>query len=217
MDPRTPKQRAKLLMEVRYLHSNTISDHQTNKSQSIYGPSKTPEDTEKTLERLSYSAGQDKVYRFPYLVHELLEPTGDDQEQKSRFIGMLSLRTLTDEECKFPPRTGYGSSTTTLSLEIAYMYLPSAWGRGFATESISALLDACAKSPAELWKPYEKVHVRAIVNDENIPSQKVMKKCGMGEPELLEFEGGRFFLGGKWVSKHRLFVFGKVYAVGLNK
>jgi RimJ/RimL family protein N-acetyltransferase len=76
------------------------------------------------------------------------------------------------------------------------------------------MFDACARTPAEFWAPYQKVLIRAIVNDENRPSQRVMEKCDMGEPEVLEFEGGRFFIAGKWRTKHRLFVYGREMVVG---
>jgi RimJ/RimL family protein N-acetyltransferase len=167
--------------------------------------------------------GQDKIYRIAYAVHELIRgdnnPTTDidgqsSSEPKTRFIGSVSLRSLSEEECKTPPHDTHGSTATTLSLEMAYMYLPSSWGHGYATESVSAVLDACARAPAAMWRPYDKVLVRAIVHHENEPSQKVMRKCGMGEPEVLEFEGGRFFIAGTWQSEHKLFVYGKEIVVG---
>jgi len=147
--------------------------------------------------------GSDRVHRYPYAVHQLL------QNSMTRFIGLITLRTLSAEECKLPPRNAHGSTATTLSLEIAYMFLPTSWGQGFATESITAVFKSLESAPTVLWAPREKVMVRAIVNDENVPSQRVMKKCEMGEPGVLEFEGGRFFIAGKWRTKHRLFVFGK--------
>jgi RimJ/RimL family protein N-acetyltransferase len=130
-------------------------------------------------------------------------------EQKSRFIGVVTLRTLAPSETTSHPRMGHASTATTLSLELAYMFLPTSWGHGYATESINAVFKACERAAPALWAPYSKVFVRAIVNDENRPSQRVMEKCGMEPPEVLEFEGGRFFIGGKWMTKHRLFVYGK--------
>jgi hypothetical protein len=174
----------------------------------LYGASKTPEDTEKALKNtlpIPHVEGQDKVHRVVYAVHEILKdpnPMGDvdgnSTEPQSRFIGLINLRSLSAEECKEPPHDTHISTDTTLSLEIAYMYLPTSWGHGYATESVSAVLDACARSPAALWTPYEKVHV----------------KCGMDEPEVLEFVGGRFFIAGTWQSEHKLFVYGKKIVVG---
>lgn len=151
--------------------------------------------------------GEEKVYRYEYAVHELLE------ESTTRFIGLITLRTLSSEECKFPPRDTHGSTATTLSLEVGYMFLPTSWSQGFATESITAALKSLESTPTVLWAPHKKLIVRAIVNDENAPSQRVMEKCGMGEPEVVEFEGGRFFIAGKWRTRHRLFVFAKEFVM----
>ncbi|KAF2023191.1 hypothetical protein EK21DRAFT_81439 [Setomelanomma holmii] len=195
---------------------------------SLYGPSKTPEDTEKALQNIlptPQKGGEEKTHRIGYLVHEIIQPpssapaattTTTQADPQTRFIGLITLRSLTPHETTFLPRLGHASTRTTLSLEIAYMFLPESWGRGYATESIDAMLDACTHAPRELWSPWEKVYVRAIVNDENGPSQRVMEKCVMrdgrddkGRKEVLEFEGGRFFIAGKWREKHRLFVFGR--------
>jgi RimJ/RimL family protein N-acetyltransferase len=150
------------------------------------------------------------VHRFAYIVHELAEGSEGNEEQ---FIGLITLRSLSPFETKFPPRDKHSSTSTLLSLELAYMFLPKSWGRGFATESIAAVLENCARVSAAYWTRYETVVVRAIVNDENAASQRVMEKCGMGEPEVVEFEGGRFFIAGKWRTRHRLFVYGKEIVV----
>lgn len=174
---------------------------------SLYGPSKTPEDTEKALQNIlpvSHLEDGEKVHRFPYAVHKI---AGNDESKEEQFIGLITLRTLSTSETKFPPRDKHGSTSTSLSLELAYMFLPQSWGRGYATESIAAVLKTCARVPAGHWTPYEKVVVRAIVNDENAASQRVMEKCGMKRPEVVEFEGGRFFIAGKWRTRHRLFVY----------
>jgi RimJ/RimL family protein N-acetyltransferase len=181
---------------------------------SLYGASKTPEDTEKALQNIlpvSHLGGEEKIYRFPYVVHEIAQ---NDESNEEQFIGLITLRTLSAFETKFPPRDKHGSTSTSLSLELAYMFLPQFWGRGYATESITAILQRCARVPAAHWTPYDKVVVRAIVNDENGASQKVMEKCGMEEPEVVEFEGGRFFIAGKWRTRHRLCVYGREIVVG---
>jgi RimJ/RimL family protein N-acetyltransferase len=159
--------------------------------------------------------GEEKVHRFPYAVHELSDNEDEEKEgNEKRFIGLITLRTLSSSETKFPPRDKHGSTPTALSLELAYMFLPNSWGRGYATESISAILKECAHVPATYWSPYDTLVVRAIVNDENGASQRVMEKCGIGEPEVVEFEGGRFFIAGKWRTRHRLFIYGRKIVVG---
>jgi RimJ/RimL family protein N-acetyltransferase len=182
----------------------------TDPPPSLYGPSKTPEETEKALQNMlaaPHVDGKEKTHRIPYAVHELLPPNAEEREQGSKFIGLITLRSLSETETQHPPRLGHASTPTTLSLELAYMFLPSAWGSGYASESINALFSACGRAPRDIWEPWQKVVVRAIVHDENVPSQRVMEKCGTGEKEVLEFEGGRFFLGGKWYTRHRLFVY----------
>ncbi|KAH8731784.1 GNAT domain-containing protein [Phaeosphaeriaceae sp. PMI808] len=176
---------------------------------SLYGPSKTIEDTEKALKNIlpvPEVEGSDKVYRIAYVVHVI---NSGEAENVSQFIGLITLRSLSPAETTSLPRAGHASTPSTLSLELAYMFLPNSWGNGYATESILAMFDACARAPSAMWAPYEKVYVRAIVNNENIPSQRVMTKCGMSVPEVLEFEGDRLFIGGKWMVKHRLFVYGR--------
>ena len=178
---------------------------------SLYGASKTHEDTEKALKNILQvvqNVGEETKYRIAYAVHEVLESPGD-KEHSSRFIGLITLRSLSADETTSFPRLGHASTPTTLSLELAYMFLPTSWGHGYASESILAMFDACARASKTFWAPYENVYVRAILNDENRPSQRVMEKCGMDEPEVVEFEGGRFFIAGKWRTEHRLFVYGK--------
>jgi RimJ/RimL family protein N-acetyltransferase len=162
---------------------------------SLYGASKTPEDTETALKNILPAEGE---YRIAYAVHSEIQ-----------FLGLITLRSLTPTECTFQPRIGHASTPTTLSLELAYMFLPSSWGHGYATESIKAMFAACWRAPASFWAPYGQVYVRAIVHDENRASQRVMEKCAMDSREVLEFAGGRFFIAGKWWTEHRLYVYGK--------
>jgi RimJ/RimL family protein N-acetyltransferase len=182
-------------------------------SQSLYGPSKTLEETEQILKNILpvvAGEGEKQIYRVAYLVHEVTPPSATAPNPPPRFIGLVTLRSLSPDETASHPRLGHASTPTTLSLEIAYMFLPESWGRGYATESITAIFDACKTAEARaFWAPFENVYVRAIVNDENGPSQRVMEKCGMGKPEIIEFKGGRFFIAGKWREEHRLFIYGK--------
>ncbi|KAH7079692.1 GNAT domain-containing protein [Paraphoma chrysanthemicola] len=202
---------------------------------SLYGAAKTPSDTEKAMKNLILDPqkdGEEKAFRIPYLVHELPNPTTSHAGTSStehghaggapKFIGLISLRSLSPQETTEMPHLGHASTPTTLSLELAYMFLPTSWGRGYATESISAMLGACTRVDKSYWQPWEKVYVRAIVHDENTPSQRVCEKSLMrrgrdevgageeeGKMEVLDFEGGRFFIAGKWRSHHRLYVYGR--------
>jgi RimJ/RimL family protein N-acetyltransferase len=156
--------------------------------------------------------GEEKVYRINYAVHEILQDSNAaaSTDPPTRSIGFVSLRSIPPDESASLPRLGFASTATTLSLEVAYMFLPTAWGRGYATESVNAMFDACKKADRGYWAPHKKLCVRAIVNNENIPSQRVMEKCGMGAPRVLEFKGDRFFLNGKWIEEHCLFIYEKM-------
>ncbi|KAF1918937.1 GNAT domain-containing protein [Ampelomyces quisqualis] len=216
MDPiiTTPRLKLTLLTtaapgspEFNWIHE--LRSNEQSSFWSLYGPSKTPQDTEKALQNILPPppvAGEEPPHRVPYAVHELVQGT---QGKETAFIGLITLRSLSEAETQHPPRSTHASTPSTLSLELAYMFLPGFWGRGYATESISAVLNACGNAPRALWAPWEKVLVRAIVNDENSASQRVMEKCGMVDKEVLEFEGGRFFIGGKWRSEHRLYVYAR--------
>ena len=65
-----------------------------------------------------------------------------------------------------------------MTLELAYQFLPVGWGQGFATESLEAVFAACKRAPS-FWTPFETVHIRAIVNEGNPASLRVMEKTGM--------------------------------------
>ncbi|KAH7071453.1 GNAT domain-containing protein [Paraphoma chrysanthemicola] len=202
---------------------------------SLYGPSRTTSDTEKAMKNIILTPqedGEEKEFRIAYLIHELPSPTPShagtsftehgDAGESPMFIGLISLRSLAPQETTELPHLGHASTPTTLSLELAYMFLPESWGRGYATESISAMLGACTRVDRRYWQPWEKVYVRAIVNDENAASQRVCEKSLMrrgreevgageeeGKMEVLDFDGGRFFIAGKWRTHHRLYVYGR--------
>ena len=89
---------------------------------------------------------------------------------------------------------------------LGYAFFESAWGKGYATETISALmtsfksLQSSARERAkeegkeEVW-----TFVKAEVDDENPASHKVMNKLGFENMGKAVVEGGeRIFLGGQW-------------------
>lgn len=146
-------------------------------------------------------------------MHELLPSKSEadnGMDTESQFIGLITLRSLRPEDVTEPPRLGWASTPTTLTLEIAYMFLPQAWGKGYATEAITEIFAACTRAKGKgFWKPFEKVMVRAIVNDKNKPSQRVMVKCGVGEGEELRIDGHGCFVAGEWTEKHVLQLFAR--------
>ncbi|KAL1799080.1 hypothetical protein ACET3X_003117 [Alternaria dauci] len=185
---------------------------------SINGTSQTFEDTEKFLRNtlpVTVENGETKSYRIAYAVHELLHPTGNDEVSKedipTRFVGLIGAKPLGPQGLVLqpdilPPET---LEPGCLTVEMGYSYLPSAWGKGYATGAVTALIDACKRGKT-FWEPYDKVFVRAIVSPENPASQRVMAKSGMKElgMHFWDGEGQSIFVGGKWRTTDELHVYG---------
>ena len=66
--------------------------------------------------------------------------------------------------------------------ELAYHVVPSAWGRGYATEAAAALLDAA-------WRETELERVLAFAFEGNGPSRRVMEKLGMRYEGPVDYRG----------------------------
>ncbi|KAF3039982.1 hypothetical protein E8E11_005559 [Didymella keratinophila] len=210
--------------ELAWLHE-LRSDKQTT-SWSIRPPSETLEDTEKvigaflpspaapasstsTTDPLSSASQPAKqAYRIAYGVHEKLP------DDTFRFIGLITIISLPDYHLPLPPDLVIPNAqeSTTLVTELAYSFLPCSWGRGYATESLSAVLDA-VRSPASsaFWVPWESVWMRVIVNRRNPASLRVMRKFGgdgVVEKGVYEWKGESIFIGGEWRTEDDLYIFG---------
>lgn len=193
---------------------------------SIHPPSKTLEDTEKIVGSylpntpiLAPSKSTDapptsgerpapKAYKLAYAVHEVLA------DGSSRFIGLVNLVSLSGYSLPLPAHlvVPKEQESTTLIVELAYSFLPGAWGKGYATEALTAVLDACqSPSSSGFWAPWEKVWMRVIVNRRNPASLKVMRKLeskGMRKMGVYEWKGEKIFLGGEWRTEDDLYIFG---------
>lgn len=160
-----------------------------------------------------------KTYRVVYAVHMVVDPTSDTAKGNSeptqqvneitRFIGLVTLASLDANSLALPedltlPAT---TTTTTLSIELGYLFLPIAWGKGYATESVNTVFKAC-KRARSFWTPFSNVYVRAIVNHENPASLRVMSKTGMMERGIYEWTGKPIFLAGEWTERSTLHIFG---------
>jgi RimJ/RimL family protein N-acetyltransferase len=154
---------------------------------------------------MTTNEGGAKTYRVVYAVHE----SEDLENTQGRLIGLITLRSLGPNDLALPDHIFPASSLTSecLIVELGYQFLPGAWGKGFATESINAVFEACKKEK-NFWEPYKKMFVRAIVNAENPASQRVMAKCGAKELGVHIWDGEGLWLGGRWRTTDSLHIFG---------
>ena len=127
-----------------------------------------------------------KTWKINYAVHEKLDGA------ETRFVGLVSLFSLEGGRGLPLPddlTLTKAQQADTLAIEAAYAFLPVGWGKGYATESVNAML-AEAKRAREVWKPWEKVYVRAMVNAENPASLRVMAKTNMKRRGRVRVERG---------------------------
>ena len=188
---------------------------------SIHGQATSIEDTEKVMKGfLPTNDGEENTYRVAYAVHKILEPIGDSLQGESRpaeqekvpteFIGHVNLVSFGASNLVLPEHLTLPAeaTTTTLTLELAYSFLPSGWGTGYATESVNAVLESCRRARS-FWAPFLKLYIRAIVNEGNPASMRVMEKTGMVKRGVYELNGKPVFLAGEWRDQHILHIFGR--------
>lgn len=166
--------------------------------------------------------------RVAYAVYNALEPISrsvegephvEQEEQPTRFIGLITLKSLNAESLVLPgdltlpndPTLSNIAATSPLNLELAYLFLPSGWGKGYATESIKAALGSCKRAQS-FWIPFRKLYIRAIVNELNPASVRVMEKTGMTKCGVYETVLA-VFLAGEWRERHVLCIFGQYLLV----
>ncbi|UPX18086.1 uncharacterized protein EKO05_0008402 [Ascochyta rabiei] len=137
--------------------------------------------------------------------------SSNNKEEKPSFIGVISLLPTTDNHLALPPHLTIPTARepSTLVVELAYAFLPAAWGRGFATEAITAVLGAARSEQGEaFWAGWEGVWMRVVVNERNPASRAVMRRCGVQERGVFEWKGEAVFIGGSWRTEDRLVVLG---------
>jgi RimJ/RimL family protein N-acetyltransferase len=83
-----------------------------------------------------------------------------------------------------------------LKLEIGYSLLSKAWGRGYATEAMHALIDAYLK-PNGFWNPpFERVYLHGVTGPANLRSRRVLEKAGFKLNGIHRWDGPDYFIGG---------------------
>jgi RimJ/RimL family protein N-acetyltransferase len=174
---------------------------------SLAGASKTPSDTEKTISRFIPNEDDDDSvtaarHDLVFAVHERVA------DAEPRFIGLVTLVRTTTGLPLAPPLVPAAGEPGALVVELAYMFLPGAWGRGLATEAVRAVVGAAREGGAAFWAPWESVWVRVVVNGRNGPSVRVMEKVGLRKMGVYKWEGERLWIGGEWAVKDDLVIFG---------
>ena len=163
--------------------------------------------------------GEDKTYRVAYAVHKVLEsmsgsvegksPPAEQGKDSSEFIGLVTLKSLDANSLALPEdlTIPVAAATATLTIELAYLFLPKGWGKGYGTESVKAVFESC-KRARSFWSPFSKLYIRAIVNECNPASQRVMDKTGMTKSGVYEWTGKAVFIAGEWRERDSLHIFG---------
>lgn len=145
---------------------------------------------------------------------ELEGDSGDPESHEStEFIGVVNLRSI-EGGLPLPAHLSLPAAAEpeTQSVEIAYLFLPTAWGQGFATESIRALFDAVERA-SRFWSPFSKVYVRALVHPTNPASQGVVRKVGMTHIGNYDWSGDAVFVAGEWRERDTIQIWGRLLSL----
>ncbi|MGX1112154.1 RimJ/RimL family protein N-acetyltransferase [Pseudoalteromonas sp. MBR-15] len=92
--------------------------------------------------------------------------------------------------------TGFTSSTVPNRQEVGYLLLPNFHGRGYATESLKAVLDYAIRE-------HRVCEFKAVVTEGNVGSEKVLEKCGF---QLIEKQPDAYMIGGILYTDHHFYL-----------
>ncbi|KAF2181392.1 hypothetical protein K469DRAFT_671529 [Zopfia rhizophila CBS 207.26] len=104
------------------------------------------------------------------------DSTGDRLEDDWDVAGIITLLPESSSQSG-RAHSACSSAKQKLTLELGYLFLPSHWGYGYATESARALLDEYQRS-ISYASPTIAVEFSAHVHVDNLPSIRVLGKLG---------------------------------------
>lgn len=155
----------------------------------------------KTRLSISEHEGDIRKYRASYCVY--LRPPSEAQTQHrdvSLFIGRVGVGECREYGTPFPDKLTIAKDVLEkekiLKVEVGYVFLPTAWGKGYATEALKAVVETFSQSYG-LWNPpFEKVYVLGVAGGANLGSRRVMEKAGFKFNGVHKWEGEEVFIGG---------------------
>ncbi|KAL5342418.1 GNAT domain-containing protein [Aspergillus crustosus] len=138
---------------------------------------------------LSSEAGS-KLVGMAFAIREIAQldeqQTAGGNRGEDKIIGMTGIRLIKSE-------LSVGEQ-----FEIGYMFVPSSWGKGYASETVQGLLPWWFKYSKDYFDGYsggnggdgvDQDNVYAVVAKENTASLRIMEKCGFrvhGEGRMFE-------------------------------
>ena len=125
----------------------------------------------------------------------------------TKFVGLVTMKPLDADSLVLPEHftLPFAATLPTLTVELAHTFLPVAWGKRYATESVRAVFELCKRAQG-YWAPFAKLYIRAFVNEDNSASLRVMEKTCMTKTGVFEFTRKPIYLAGAWRERHRLYI-----------
>ena len=153
---------------------------------------------------ISEHEGDIRKYRASYNVY-LRSPTdsGESQSQlrdPSRYIGRVGVTDCQEFGAPFSDHLTVPKDILErekiLKMAVGYALLSKAWGKGYATEALKALVEEYLK-PRGFWNPpFEKVYLDGVAAVANLRSRRVIEKLGFKFKGIHRWDGPEAFIGG---------------------
>lgn len=140
----------------------------------------------RTLLPVTANGGDSRRFRASYIVrlrgpNDVIGTCISQSYEDSGPIGQLGVRDCVEYGVPFSDHLTLPDSVATrdsvLKMDVGYMFLPEAWGKGYCPEALAAFLQAYHDA-SDFWAPYPGVWIQAIVVPTNVKSQKVVEKAG---------------------------------------